>query len=390
MSYPTIADIKQLLNRDMVITILNSQGFNIPFKGNFRLRADDKNPSASISKNGLTIKDFGSDFSGDVFDCLQTYRGMDFEQAVEYVKGFLGMGVTQSNPLPTSSLNNAIKEPIKKEFKPNLQVDQAINRNNEFLKIVFDNGLANNLLIMPNAKFKDETKIIKDFLNTHLGSSFITYLDTQGSLLHFKEAFIKYIAFFNNQVQLKFSDENNHLRLLKYRTDKWIFSKEIRFKNGNKIKNIPMDTKFISHHCFKTDDYIFISFHAIDSFIFHALGLNYIVLQSSSFYVDNDAFKRIVESFGANAKAIFLVDYDKKEVLELNADYKASVRLKDFFNTSFYRLMGITKDEKDIKQDLRDMLLSVDNFLYENAHRSFKNIKEILIKNKKDFKNDSK
>lgn len=383
MTRPSIADIKQLLDRNTVISILNSQGFNIPFKGNFRLRADDKNPSASISKNGLTIKDFGSDFSGDVFDCLQTYRGMDFEQAVECVKGFLGMGAMQSNPLPTSSRNKPIKEPVKKEFEPNLQVDEVISRNNDFLKVVFENGLANNLLIMPNAKFKDETKIIKDFLNTHLGSSFIAYLDTQGSLLHFKEAFIKYIAFFNNQVQLKFSDENNHFRLLKYRVDKWWFSKEIRFKNGNKIKNIPMDTKFISHHCFKADDYIFISFHAIDSFIFHSLGLNYIVLQSSNSYVDDDTFKEVVESFGANAKAIFLIDLDKTQGKDLNTDYKASVRLKDFFNFSFYRLMATNATYK--KQDLRDMLLSLDNFLYENARLFFKSIKKILINGKMEF-----
>lgn len=390
MSYLTIAEIKSQLDRNTVITILNSQGFNIPFKGNFRLRADDKNPSASISKNGLTIKDFNGSFTGDIFDFLQTFCGMDFKEAKEYVKGFLGIKDIPNNGFTALTLNNAINEPIKKEFKPNLQVDEVISRNNEFLKIVFDNGLANNLLIMPNAKFKDETKIIKDFLNNHLGSSFITYLDTQGSLLHFKEAFIKYIAFFNNQVQLKFSDENNHFRLLKYRMDKWWFSKEIRFKNGNKIKDIPMDTKFISHHCFKTDDYVFISFHAIDSFIFHALGLNYIVLQSSNSYVDDDTFKEVVKSFGVNAKAIFLIDYDKKEILDLNADYKASERLKDFFNFSFYRLMGITQNEKDIKQDLRDMLLSVDDFLYENARHFLKNIKEILIKKGKDFKNENK
>lgn len=383
MTRPSIADIKSQLDRNTVITILNNQGFNIPPKGNFRLRDDDKNPSASVDKNGLLIKDFGSGFSGDVIDVLQTYRGMDFKEAKEYVKSFLGMGAMQSNPLPTSSLNKPIKEPIKEKFEPNLKVDEVISRNNEFLKIIFDNGLANNLLIMPNAKFKDETKIIKDFLNSHLGSSFITYLDTQGSLLYFKEAFIKYIAFFNNQVQLKFSDENNHLRLLKYRTDKWIFSKEIRFKNGNKIKNIPMDTKFISHHCFKTDDYIFISFHAIDSFIFHSLGLNYITLQSSNTYVDNNTFKEVVKSFGVNAKAIFLIDLDKTQSKDLNTDYKASKRLKDFFSTSLYRLMATNDSYK--KQDLRDMLLSLDNFLYENTRLFLKSIKTILINGKMEF-----
>lgn len=378
----SIAEIKQLLDRDTVIKILNSQGFNIPFKGNFRLRADDKNPSTSIAKNGL-IKDFNGSFTGDIFDCLQTYRGMDFNEAKAYVESFLNMEAIPNNTFTTSSLNNAVYEPIKKEFEPNLKVDEVITKNNEFLKIVFDNGLANNLLLMPNAKYKDETKIIKDFLNTHLGSSFITYLDTQGSILYFKQAFIKYIAFFNNQVQLKFSDENNHFRLLKYRVDKWWFSKEIRFKNGNKIKNIPMDTKFISHHCFKTDDYIFISFHAIDSFIFHSLGLNYIVLQSSNTYADNGTFKEVVKSFGVNARAIFLIDLDNEKNLNLNSDYKASERLKDFFNFSFYRLMATNDTYK--KQDLRDMLLSLDNFLYENARLFFKSIKKILINKIKEF-----
>lgn len=389
MSYLTIADIKSQLDRNTVITILNSQGFNIPFKGNFRLRADDKNPSASIAKNGL-IKDFSGSFTGDIFDFLQTFCGMDFKEAKEYVKGFLGIKDIPNNGFTALTPNNAINEPIKKEFKPNLKVDEVINRNNEFLKIVFDNGLANNLLIMPNAKYKDETKIIKDYLNSHLGSSFITYLDTQGSILYFKQAFIKYIAFFNNQVQLKFSDENNHFRLLKYRADKWRVANEIRFKNGNKIKNIPMDTKFISHHCFKTDDYIFISFHAIDSFIFHALGLNYIVLQSSNFYADDDTFKEIVESFGANAKAIFLIDLDNDKNLNLNSDYKASERLKDFFNFSFYREMTKEQNNALTKHDLRDMVLSADDFLYESGRLFFKGIKEILIYNTKEFKNGRK
>lgn len=116
MTKPSIADIKQLLNRDIVIAILNSQGFNIPPKGNFRLRDDDKNPSASIAKNGLLITDFNGSFSGDVIDVLQNYRGMSFKEALEYVKGFLGIGAMQSNPLPTSSLNKPIKEPIKEKF----------------------------------------------------------------------------------------------------------------------------------------------------------------------------------------------------------------------------------------------------------------------------------
>lgn len=381
MSY-SIAEIKSQLDRDTIIRILNSQGFNISFKGNFRLRADDKNPSSSISENGH-IKDFNGSFSGDVFDALQVYCGMSFKEAKTYVKRFLGIEAIPNNDSTALTLNNAVYEPIKKEFKPNLKVDEVISRNNEFLKVIFNNGLANNLLILPNTKYKDETKIIKEFLNTHLGNSFITYLDTQARLLYFKEAFIKYIAFFNNQVQLKFSDENNHLRLLKYRIDKWRYSKEIRFKNGNKIKNIPIDTKFISHHCFKTDDYIFISFHAIDSFIFHSLGLNYITLQSSSIYVDNDAFEEVVKSYGANSKAVFLIDLDNTQSKDLNSDYKASKRLKDFFNTSFYRLMATNSDFK--KQDLRDILLTLDNFLYENARLFLKSIKEILINGIKEF-----
>ena len=78
--------IKERLTRETVESILRSVGYEV--KGHkFKLR-NERTPSASISEK-CYIKDFGSDWGGDIIQLLMDYQGMTFRDAVDYIEGFL-------------------------------------------------------------------------------------------------------------------------------------------------------------------------------------------------------------------------------------------------------------------------------------------------------------
>ena len=87
-------DLNSSLTKESVADILKNFGFDAHPKRNFRLRVDDKNPSASIfiHKDGIPmIKDFGGGgFVGDIFKTLKEYAGIPYKDSVEYVKNYLG------------------------------------------------------------------------------------------------------------------------------------------------------------------------------------------------------------------------------------------------------------------------------------------------------------
>jgi DNA primase len=55
----------------------------------FKYRQSERTPSASISQD-LLIKDFGSDLSTDVIGFVMESRGVNFIDAVNYIKDFIG------------------------------------------------------------------------------------------------------------------------------------------------------------------------------------------------------------------------------------------------------------------------------------------------------------
>jgi hypothetical protein len=89
-SYDDITDIdkiKSKLNRELVSDIISSLGFQVGRDYKFKMR-DEKTPSASIKNDGL-IKDFGSDFSGDVIDFIMEVKSVSFKEAVEIVSEWI-------------------------------------------------------------------------------------------------------------------------------------------------------------------------------------------------------------------------------------------------------------------------------------------------------------
>lgn len=101
-------ELKGHIDRDVVKGTLES--LNHKFKGyQFSLR-EESIPSASIRRDGL-IKDFGGDFTGDIFDLLQTYHDMDFKESKAYVLNYMGLG-SESIKVTSSFV---IQAPIKRE-----------------------------------------------------------------------------------------------------------------------------------------------------------------------------------------------------------------------------------------------------------------------------------
>ncbi len=84
-------EIRNSLDGETTTHILQHIGYKIYPRNKFKLREDERSASTSVrSKDGL-IKDFGSDYSGDIIDLLREYHDMSFEEAVKYVATCLGI-----------------------------------------------------------------------------------------------------------------------------------------------------------------------------------------------------------------------------------------------------------------------------------------------------------
>jgi len=85
-----ICELKQRLDRETVISILSFIGYEIQRDHKFKLRPEEKTASASISPTARVV-DFGSGFSGDIFDVLTTYHSMSLPEAIKYVADCVGV-----------------------------------------------------------------------------------------------------------------------------------------------------------------------------------------------------------------------------------------------------------------------------------------------------------
>jgi DNA primase len=82
--------IKNRLDRATVAELLSFLGYEINRAYKFKLRPDERTPSASISRTGR-ITDFGTGWSGDIIDVLQDYHSKGFKEAAGWLSGCLGV-----------------------------------------------------------------------------------------------------------------------------------------------------------------------------------------------------------------------------------------------------------------------------------------------------------
>lgn len=88
-----IEQIKHSLDQETVSQIVESCGFEVNRNFKFKYRAEERTPSASISREGY-IKDFGSDLGTDAIGFVQEVKQLSFMDAVAYVASFVNIKVS--------------------------------------------------------------------------------------------------------------------------------------------------------------------------------------------------------------------------------------------------------------------------------------------------------
>ncbi len=82
--------IKDSMDREKAADVLSFIGYEVRRDFKFKLREDEKTPSASIDRNG-NIKDFGSGWYGDIIALLHEHHGQSLKDATIYIASCLGV-----------------------------------------------------------------------------------------------------------------------------------------------------------------------------------------------------------------------------------------------------------------------------------------------------------
>lgn len=111
-----INDIKSQLNRDDILSILTSFGYEVSTRDyKFKLRDEDR-ASAVINQDN-SIHDYGaSGWHGDIFDVLKEYQNINLPDAVRVISEYLNISVNDNVPTKklqpirefTSTLSNEV------------------------------------------------------------------------------------------------------------------------------------------------------------------------------------------------------------------------------------------------------------------------------------------
>lgn len=83
-----VQSLKDTLKLEDILELLEELGFEV-IKDKFKLRPDERTPSAKVYPSGMII-DYGSGWRGDIFDVIQENSDMDLPQAIKFVREFLG------------------------------------------------------------------------------------------------------------------------------------------------------------------------------------------------------------------------------------------------------------------------------------------------------------
>lgn len=120
------------LSRSEVVIVLNYFGYEINPYYKFKIR-DERTPSVSIAENGY-IKDFGSDWGGDIYNFLKDFHNLNFTDANKKISDILGYQKDPNFINTTSNPKNNISY-ITQDIIDKFKVDRQQNFG-EFYKIL--------------------------------------------------------------------------------------------------------------------------------------------------------------------------------------------------------------------------------------------------------------
>lgn len=296
--------IKSLLNQNIVEQIILAQDFEV--KNHFFKIRDEYTASASIAPNGY-IKDFGGEFSGDVFAFLKEICGMEFHVAIRLVESF-------------TSQQGRVQKPLRViEISKNDHLNKVVNT-------LFQGFLENKEKAIKELEVLFSSRFIEEF-GTRQIEKFLGY-DT-------KQQCLAYI--------FKDSSKNTHAIAYNKRSTnrKWIREK------GSK-------NDFIITNLYPEHDVIVIAEGVSEPLILECLGISYVCFQSVSEIIkasENQQFLDLKDKL-KNKKIFIIADNDE-------IGFEASKNLaKELLNSAQSVFITRFYDEKK-GFDLRDLLLLV-------------------------------
>jgi len=311
----TFQELNDLLDKEAVKDILSSLGIKIPKSGNFALRAE-KTPSSSIyiSRGKVKIKDFGSGFNGDIFDCLKEYFNMDNTSAKKYVMNYLGLSDDEVSSIPQPAI-----KPIKEETKQYLSQDEILAVWNKYIPL--------------QTKYLSSQKIA-EVINKLIP---IEYFKTAN--LEDKKAFLRAVRYDpaqNEPVVATFSPAGEILTI-RHRRYK-MYDNIIKWKS---LKNTPAN-KYTQIRITNPADPIFIIEGTHDYVTALLLGINFIALPSKTYKEFKVRELLALKGFQFNFIVLPDLDFNSKEDEKYN---KFISELNTSINTLIPQLEPYIKDE---------------------------------------------
>lgn len=320
-------DIKQLkerLNRDDVVSILNSTGYSVETRTfKFCLR-DEKTASAVINLDN-SIHDYGSGYHGDILDLLVKHNSMSLADAIKLVANHLGMSEEQNYSYTPRAKQKTIcyqnKELSDEVHKRILNTIKHFEADNNLCTFVNDDYRSEALAIAPLHIFTRATReSIKRFRD-------VTAYDKQNKTLvikiHNYEG--KLISFKRRRLNAK----------------KWITAKGTH-PNKQCLVSITDEEKSIfiveEHHDYLT---------AI------LLGINVLMIPT----VNYKLFNNYEVNFLKNKSLVFIPDWKSDDLTGVEVMRTLAQQMKDisYHNRIFSLPKFLNDEEVECKSDKLDL-----------------------------------
>ena len=286
-----ISDIKSQLNRDDVSSILTSFGYEVSTRDyKFRLR-DENTASAIINQDG-TIHDFGADYHGDVLDVLQQFQNLSFTEALETLKGYIGI---TENVIVTPRANI---EPKK-----------------EFISVLSDEVY---IQMMETLKWYDSKDTLQSFRNPDYKKEALAICP----LWVFQQAEPEALKKFQNLTSYDFKNKTLVIRIHDYQgklisykkrrlnAGKWITAKDTHPNKQCLVNNkaiIDSDNNFLNHIYVVEGHHDFLTAVLLDIDVLMIPTVNY------------KAFNEYEVSLLKNRDVIFIADYKEDDFSGVDA-----------------------------------------------------------------------
>ena len=212
----TYSEVKSYLVKDDLVLLLDGLDYEFNRQGKFDVRGE-KTPSVSINPRDLKIKDFGGDFSGDIFDLLKELHGMTPPEDLKYVMNFLGLS-DEPGVVPAKRKVNTYIPPLKDNQK--LMAALKIKARKYLNEPIIRNGRERKRYIWFDFEYEDVKKVaaFDDVFVKLFEHSFVEI--SEDRITYIFDKFIGYDPYYDCPVIIIYDYFGNVVNIVKYRPKK--------------------------------------------------------------------------------------------------------------------------------------------------------------------------